>query len=194
MADHLPSMSIQSYNYQSMFVRHQNFMGVLTKIETELDRVDATFSSHRSDRNPGVGEGIAFRASNFPMFLLRHQDFVLKLQQELLDIDPERPPFYLTAESELFWADSAFLVVPGLADATWVSFRSVNFPDHYLRHRDFTLRLERALDDMSRQDSTFRIVDGFNPGPARPTTSRISTRPTTVPDVRSASSTKGESR
>ncbi len=148
MADHLPSMSIQSYNYQSMFVRHQNFMGVLTKIETELDRVDATFSSHRSDRK----------------------------------------------ESELFWADSAFLVVPGLADATWVSFRSVNFPDHYLRHRDFTLRLERALDDMSRQDSTFRIVDGFNPGPARPTTSRISTRPTTVPDVRSASSTKGESR
>jgi Alpha-L-arabinofuranosidase B (ABFB) domain len=167
-ANHLPSMSIQSYNYQSMFVRHQNFMGVLAKIETELDRGDATFSSNRADRNPGVGEGIAFRAPNFPMFVLRHQDFAIKLQQELLVINPERPPFYLTTESELFWADSSFLVVPGLADASWVSFRSVNFPDHYIRHRDLTLYLEQALDDLSCQDATFRIVDGFNPGPARP--------------------------
>jgi hypothetical protein len=168
MTDHYPSMSIQSYNYQSMFVRHQNFLGVLTKIETDLDKADATFLSNRGDRNPGVGEGVAFRSSNFPTFFLRHQDFAIKLHHEVLVIDPERPPSYLTPEAELFRADSSFLVVPGLADASWVSFRSVNYPDHYIRHRDFTLHLERAVDDLSRQDATFRIVDGFNPGPERP--------------------------
>jgi hypothetical protein len=59
-------------------------------------------------------------------------------------------------------------VVPGLADASWVSIQSVNFPDRYIRHRDFKLFLEQAPDDLSRQDVTFRIVDGFNPGPPRP--------------------------
>ncbi|MGW4210311.1 AbfB domain-containing protein [Lentzea sp. NPDC004789] len=164
----LPSLSIQSYNFPTHYVRHRDFVAVLTTITTDLDRADATFGSGRGDRNPGVGEGIVFRASNIPGFRLRHQDFAVWLQPDLLVVDPNRPPSYLTPESELFYADAAFRVVPGLADASWVSFQSVNFPDRHLRHRDFRLHLEPAADDQGRQDATFRIVDGFNPGPVHP--------------------------
>ncbi|QQQ79466.1 AbfB domain-containing protein [Saccharothrix sp. 6-C] len=170
MAHHgnYPTMSLQSFNHPTKYVRHRDFLGELTDITTDLDKRDATFLSGRGDHNPGVGESVAFRASDWPRFRLRHQDFVIKLHEDHLVIDPDRPPTYLTPESELFLADTSFRIVPGLADPSWASFQSVNFPDRYLRHRDFRLYLQPAADDLARADATFRITDGFVPGPPRP--------------------------
>lgn len=169
MTRNLPSMSIQSYNYQNKYVRHRDFGGQLTEITSDLDKSDATFYGGRGDRNPVVGEGTYFAASNWRSFRLRHQNFEIKLQEEpSFSIDPNRPSSYLTPEAELYYADSTFRIVPGLADGSWVSFQSVNFQDRYLRHRNFTLYLEPATDDLARADATFRIVNGFVPGPPLP--------------------------
>ncbi|SDM50013.1 Alpha-L-arabinofuranosidase B (ABFB) domain-containing protein [Lentzea albidocapillata subsp. violacea] len=163
-----PSLSLQSYNYPTRYIRHRHFLGELTEISTDLDKNDATFLGGRGDRNPVVGESVAFEACNWRRFYLRHQDFVVKLHEEHLVIDPDRPPTYRTPESGLFYADAGFRLVPGLADSTCVSIRSVNYPDRYLRHRGFKLYLEPANDDLARADATFRITDGLVPGPPRP--------------------------
>ena len=43
------------------------------------------------------------------------------------------------------------------------SFRSWNFPDHYIRHRDNLGRIDKivAQDKLGRKDGTFRIVPGL---------------------------------
>jgi hypothetical protein len=43
------------------------------------------------------------------------------------------------------------------------SFRSWNFPDHYIRHRDRLGRVDKivASDKLGRNDGTFRIVPGL---------------------------------
>ena len=43
------------------------------------------------------------------------------------------------------------------------SFRSWNFPDHYIRHRDNLGRIDKivASDKLGRKDGTFRIVPGL---------------------------------
>jgi hypothetical protein len=58
--------------------------------------------------------------------------------------------------------DAQFRVVPGLADAASVSFESVNYPGHYLRHYGFDFVL--AANDGSAvfaADATFRQVAGL---------------------------------
>ncbi|GIJ24410.1 glycoside hydrolase family 43 protein [Micromonospora lutea] len=58
--------------------------------------------------------------------------------------------------------DAQFRLVPGLADASAVSFESVNYPGHYLRHYGFDFVL--AANDASSvfaADATFRQVAGL---------------------------------
>ena len=59
-----------------------------------------------------------------------------------------------------FRGDATFQRVPGLADSTWSSFRSYNFPDRYLRHTNYVLRIDPLSSSSSasdRQDATFRV-------------------------------------
>lgn len=37
--------------------------------------------------------------------------------------------------------------------------QSYNFPDRYLRHDDYALRIDPVGSDLDRQDATFRLVD-----------------------------------
>lgn len=60
------------------------------------------------------------------------------------------------------YQDSQWRLVPGLADTAGISFRSVNFPDRYLRHADYTLVL--AQNDGTATfaaDATFHRVPGL---------------------------------
>ncbi|MFE9751170.1 AbfB domain-containing protein [Saccharothrix saharensis] len=61
---------------------------------------------------------------------LRHADYVAALSP------------ITAASSTTDKQDATFTVVAGLADASCYSFRSRNFPDRYLRHRDFRVRLD----------------------------------------------------
>jgi hypothetical protein len=52
--------------------------------------------------------------------------------------------------------DATFTIVPGLANANCYSFRSVNFPDRYLRHYAFRVRLDTSTGDaVFARDATF---------------------------------------
>lgn len=55
-------------------------------------------------------------------------------------------------------ADATFYRVPGLADATWSSFRSYNYPTYYLRHASQALRIDPISTTTDRQDATFRVT------------------------------------
>jgi len=52
--------------------------------------------------------------------------------------------------------DSSFFFERGMA-GSGVSFRSVNFPDRFIRHRDFRLVLDGSDGDLEqfREDATF---------------------------------------
>ena len=134
-------VALQSYNYRSHYIRHRNYLGEITPINSGLDVADSSFRIV-----PGLAEGksVSFESRNYPGQYLRHQGFRIKLH---------RPD-----GSDLFRKDASFRVVPGMADPSWNSFESVNYPGHYLRHRDFHLYLERGDGDLFRKDCTFRAV------------------------------------
>ena len=119
--------SFQSVNYPGQFLRHQNFLGELTPLSSELDRKDATFVLRPGlSGTPGA---VSFESVNYPGQFLRHQNFRLKL-----NADDGTPLFRQDAS---FWPRSA------LAGQGTVSYESVNFPGFFIRHRDFHLWVEQ---------------------------------------------------
>jgi Alpha-L-arabinofuranosidase B (ABFB) domain len=147
-------VSLQSLNFQDRFIRHQNFLGELSPIQSDLDRHDATFQIRDF---AGIGDLVTLRSLNFPLHVLRHQDFHVKLHEFNPPLTPppglgSRPE---TPEERLLREDASFFMVHGLADPAGVSFRSLNFPDRFLRHRDFHLFVEPVGDDLGNKDATF---------------------------------------
>jgi hypothetical protein len=59
----------------------------------------------------------------------------------------------------IFGIDATFRMVPGLADAEGVSFESLNYPGHYIRHRNSELWLDPLAQsddqELFRNDATF---------------------------------------
>lgn len=50
----------------------------------------------------------------------------------------------------------------GLADSSMVSFESVNYPGHYLRHRNYEFWLDKFEDStLYCKDATFKVVPGL---------------------------------
>jgi len=63
----------------------------------------------------------------------------------------------------LMTSDSSFYVRPGNADPKKVSFESVNFPGHFLRHSGFQIYLARKDgSDIFNKDSTFQPIKNGN--------------------------------
>jgi hypothetical protein len=151
------SVSFRSFNFPDRFIRHKNFLGELEPVSSDLDRLDATFIFHPGLAFTGGGGGTAsWESRNFPGHWLRHQNFRLVLNK--------RPPAG-SPELDLFDKDATFFIVPGLADGSGQSFRSVNFNTRLLRHRDFHLFLDEVNPsvDIDRKDATFKTQDGFVP-------------------------------
>jgi Alpha-L-arabinofuranosidase B (ABFB) domain len=154
----MPFISLQSTNFPDRFIRHQNFLGELSQIQSDLDRQDATFEI---PEGAGVGSMVMLRSLNFPLHVLRHQNFRIRLDEFNPPLTPppgsglaSRPE---TPEEELLRKDATFVLRPGIADPNAVSFQSLNFPDRFIRHRDFHLFVE-AIDmnsDVARHDATF---------------------------------------
>lgn len=176
----VPTSSIRSVNFQDRFIRHAQFLGELTTIESDLDRKDATFFIDRGLKDPDRAGRVSFRSLNFSGHFLRHEDFRIKLHEQDLTFpgpaDPSNPASGAgvlspdeVAKRELFRQDATFVQEDGLA-GTGVSFRSFNFPTRHLRHRDFHLYVEEIdlSSDIAKQDASFEIVHGFVRGPASP--------------------------
>ncbi|WP_051113498.1 AbfB domain-containing protein [Streptomyces davaonensis] len=159
--------SLKSFNLDNHFVRHANFLGELSAVASDLDRTDATF-----DMVNGLADRslVSFRSVNFPLHFLRHQDFRVKLHEgpNTPLVPPGSTPPPDSPEMQLMRKDATFAMVPGLADPNAVSFRSFNFPDRFLRHRDFHLFVEEVHSDLDRKDATFTVVPGLSPEPPGP--------------------------
>jgi hypothetical protein len=139
--------SLQSCNYQEHFIRHRNYRGELTVIESATDRKDSTFKIV-----PGIsGRGLSFESLNFPGYYLRHKNFEIWLDRN--------------TDNDLFKKDASFNIrIPGLVGGPlsylYVSFESLNYPGHYIRHRNFKLYLEKGNDELFRKDASFTLRDG----------------------------------
>jgi hypothetical protein len=153
------SRSLRSFNYPDRYIRHRNFLGELTPIASELDKQDATFSI---SNDGAVGTVALIYSNNIVGNCLRHQDFRIKLAHYNPGLVPPNPPPE-TPEQKQLRLDCTFTAVAGLADSRARSFRSVNFPDRYIRHRDFHLYLEPANDELAKKDCTFWLVDPWIP-------------------------------
>jgi hypothetical protein len=70
-------LSLRSRNFHDRFIRHQNFLGELTPIVSDLDKGDATFFVEEL-----AGGHVRLVATNMDRtFVLRHQGFRLKLHE-----------------------------------------------------------------------------------------------------------------
>ncbi len=144
----MPDVSLRSINFPDRLIRHMNFLGELTRVVSDLDKHDATFTIV-----PGLADGrfISFQSVNIPGHFLRHQGFRLTLHLRPGIFDPSHPP-----PPDPFFADATFIMEPGLADASAVSFRSLNFNDRFIRHRDFHLFVEPQNSPNLNLDATFK--------------------------------------
>jgi hypothetical protein len=97
----------------------------------------------------------SLRSINFPDRFIRHRNFLGELEPILSDLDRNDGSF----------VESIGLALGGGSNGA-VSWEAVNFPNHYLRHQDFRLKLqprppigspEIGLFD---QDATFFILPG----------------------------------
>jgi hypothetical protein len=142
--------SFRSINFPDRFIRHINFLGEFTPVESDLDKHDATFTIV-----PGLADRqfISFKPINVAGQVLRHQDFRLKLSEEPGLFDPSVGP---PPEWALLRADATFIMETDPNDATVVTFRSFNFPDRFIRHRDFHLFVEPIGSPFLMNDAIFR--------------------------------------
>ncbi|MGN9791546.1 AbfB domain-containing protein [Streptomyces sp. OZ13] len=133
--------------FADQFIRHHNF-------EAELNVEDpAKFNDFRFElvkKKTNSQTTVRFKSVSHPNRFLRHRDFRLLLEQPASGSD------------QLFVNDSTFILETGLAgdpDETWVSFRSVNFDDRWIRHSNFHLFVDPVNDQNARRDATFMMVD-----------------------------------
>ena len=129
--------SFSSMNYPDRFIRHSNFLGFISnpKVPHPDPRVeleDATYDVRPGMKcRPGT-KSVSLRSRNYPRRWMRHQNSRIKFDE----YDRGSAP-----PSELFMNDASFEMVPGLAGKC-ISFRSVNYPDRYIRHRNFELWID----------------------------------------------------
>ncbi len=130
-------------NFPDRFIRHRDFKLYLEPDEHNDDfRFDLVVRSRGTDGKPDV---VGIRSVNFPDRYLRHKSFELVLEP------PSGPGDYLWSQ------DSSFHLEPGRnSDTVSFSFRSVNYPDRYIRHRNFRLLLEPINTDVDRADASFK--------------------------------------
>ena len=144
------TFSIIALTYPDHYVRSRNWVGELIAIASDLDRRDASFclAVGLADRRL-----MSFESVNCRRYLRDHNGEV-KFQPE-----PTAP-----LQRQLFAEDVTFILRPGLADVSWVSFESYNKPGLYLRHRDWKLWVEGGRDERFSDDATFRLVPGLHSG------------------------------
>jgi hypothetical protein len=146
---------LRSENVPNHFIRHRNSLGELTSLTTAEDMQDSLFELSRglAEQGPDI---VSLQAMRIPNRYLRHQDFRLKLQPLLND----GPDVDLFRKDATFHVDFGGIrplegaLRPGFRG---VSFRSLNFPDRFIRHRDFHLFVEGDTGGDFFRDCAFHI-------------------------------------
>lgn len=136
--------SIRAYAPASNYIRHANFLGRISEIKVELDSRDARFKLMPVLDKPGC---VTFMSTNIRNHYLRHSSFRIILSPNTNDA--------------LFKRDATFCMERGLrrvGDEDSVTFRSVNYPERVIRHRNYELWLDPVEDTPQfRSDASFFI-------------------------------------
>ena len=134
--------SIKSYSSSNSYIRHKDYLGIVSLINSDLDKQDATFF---------VVEGLAdvncisLQSSNYPNRYLRHKNSLLRLDS--------------LGDTLLIRKDATFCVKSGLANPEWVSFESYNYPGSFIRIRDSLLyKEENDGTILFKENATFKFV------------------------------------
>jgi len=139
--------SLQAYSPQNHYIRHAGFDGRVGLPKTELDARDAQFRVV-----PGLADKncVSFESTNAPDHYFKHAFFRIVLAKRL--------------DEQKFREDATFCIVWGLrktnrSGTDSMSFRSFNFPDRYIRHRNSELWLDPFENTpLYRDDATFFMV------------------------------------
>jgi hypothetical protein len=139
--------SFESLNRRKHFLRHRNWLGVLTPVNNHQDSEDIAFFVR-----PGLtgdARAVSFESVNFPKHFLRHQGYRIKLHKN--------------DDTELFRKDATFWARPGLRNAPdMMSFEAVNVPGHFIRHQNFELWIARNDgSNLFQEDGTFRQATDY---------------------------------
>jgi Alpha-L-arabinofuranosidase B (ABFB) domain len=142
----------QSFNLDDHYIRHRDFLGELAR-EVVGQEADYAFTLLNRGHGANGEQLVALRSVNFADRYLRHRGFRIRLEGRA------------GSDDALIWPDSTFVLEPGLAapaNPNAVSFRSHNYGDRYLRHRDFHLWLDPKTSPNLAPDATFLKVVSFD--------------------------------
>ncbi|HYQ68716.1 AbfB domain-containing protein [Actinophytocola sp.] len=154
--------ALESYNNPGAFIRHYNESVYLARqggtnpwdtasTFTEDTTWAATIALWRSGADLPRDQAVSFRVTTpgFTDRYLRHRDSLARTD-------------VITSTSDaVSKQDATFVVRAGLADPSCYSLESRNFPNSYLRHQNFRLRLSANENtDLFRRDATFCAQPG----------------------------------
>ena len=139
--------SLQAYHPENNYVRHAGFLGRIGQTKTDADARDAKFRLV-----PGLADKncVSFEATNVGDHYFKQAFFRIVLAKRL--------------DEQKFREDATFCIVSGLhrtkrSGADSMSFRSFNYPDRYIRHRNSDLWLDPFENtSLFRADATFFMV------------------------------------
>jgi hypothetical protein len=139
--------SLLAFSPRDYYIRHAGFVGRIGQAKTDLDVRDAKFQIV-----PGLADSkcVSFESTNVRDHYLKHAFSRIVLAKRL--------------DEQKFREDATFCTVPGLhktnrSGTESMSFRSFNFPNRYIRHRNFELWLDPFENTpLFRDDATFFMV------------------------------------
>ncbi|MFD3329629.1 AbfB domain-containing protein [Streptomyces sp. NPDC058701] len=150
-------LSLFSNNFPDFFIIDHGGLVDIAKIETEDDRRNATFQW--TGPSLSVGErGMLVRAVAPPGFCLHiatfdnfriHSKFFTGITDPQVKAQVIKESTYTLEQAEI--------------DPNQFSFRSVQFPDRVIRHRNFELFAEPVVTPDELQSACFRISQPLHP-------------------------------
>jgi len=146
----MATISLFSNNLPDFFIVERQGLADIAKIETDVDRGDATFEWTGPNMQPGTTGQLRRAAAPLGVVLHVASFDGFRIQGKFFDgiVDPDR--------KEEVRQESTFVIEAGLIDPNQLSFRSVKFGDRHLRHRDFQLFAEPVRFPDELQSATFR--------------------------------------
>jgi hypothetical protein len=135
------SASFEARNEPGFFIRHQNFVGKISQMNSEVDAKDASFRIVKGGLANLGGDAVSFESINFPNHYLRHKNFKIVLEEK--------------EDTPQFRQDATFVKSLGL-DGGGVSFEAMNFEGFFIRHKNFVLELNKNDGSaLFRRDATY---------------------------------------
>jgi hypothetical protein len=150
-------LSLFSNNFPDFFIIDHTGLVDIAKIETDEDRRNATFQWTGPSFQFGT-TGMLVRAVAPPGFCLRiatfddfriHSKFFTGITNPAVKAQVIEESTYVLQAAEI--------------DPNQASFRSVKFPDRFIRHRNFELFAEPVVTPSELQSACFRITNPLHP-------------------------------